>query len=109
MPFIALSSLPSKEVVPGYVGRAVHTGMLTFMYWTVTEGAIMPVHAHLHEQTAQVLSGTFELSVNNETQLLEPGMIAVIPPFQQHGGRAITACELLDVFYPEREDYKFEQ
>ncbi|HJW17148.1 MAG TPA: cupin domain-containing protein, partial [Flavisolibacter sp.] len=86
---------------------AIHTGTLTLMYWTVESGAAMPIHSHKHEQVAHVLKGKFELIVNGETRIIEPGTVAVIPPGIPHGGRAITACELLDVFNPEREDYKF--
>lgn len=107
MPFINVFSLASKEVVPGYQARAIHTGTMTLVYWSVQEGAGMPEHTHMHEQVAHVLQGRFELTVNGETRVLEPGMVAVIPPNVKHGGRAITACELLDVFHPEREDYKF--
>ena len=107
MPFVEVSSLKQKEVIQGYRGRTIHTGTMTFMYWTVDEGAVMPEHSHVHEQVANVLKGQFELTVGGETQLLEPGKVAVIPPNIKHGGRAITACELLDVFLPEREDYKF--
>jgi quercetin dioxygenase-like cupin family protein len=107
MAFVNMVELNEKEVIPGYYGRAIHTGTMTFMYWTVAEGAIIPEHSHLHEQVANVLKGKFELTVNGETQLLEPGKVAVIPPHAVHGGRAITGCELLDVFLPEREDYKF--
>jgi quercetin dioxygenase-like cupin family protein len=107
MAFVDLRTLNEKEVIHGYKGRAVHTGTATYMYWTVAEGAIMPEHSHLHEQVANVLKGTFELTINGETQLLNEGKIAVIPSNVKHGGRAITACELLDVFFPEREDYKF--
>jgi len=107
MSFINIDDLNEKEVIPGYRGRALHTGTMTFMYWTVEAGAIMPQHSHLHEQVAHVLKGKFELTVDGETQLLEPGKVAAIAPHVKHGGRAITECELLDVFLPEREDYKF--
>ncbi|MDB5250382.1 MAG: cupin [Segetibacter sp.] len=107
MPFVDIETLNEKEVIPGYRGRTIHTGTMTFMYWTVDEDAVMPEHSHLHEQVAHVLKGQFELTVNGEMTLLEPGTVAVIPPFAKHGGRALTACELLDVFTPEREDYKF--
>lgn len=109
MAFINTSGLKSKEVIKGYIGRTIHTGTMTFMYWTVEAGAVMPLHNHMHEQIAHVLKGKFELTVNGEKKTLEPGIVAVIPPFIQHGGVAITDCELLDVFWPEREDYKFEQ
>ena len=109
MPFFDISPLVQKEVITGYNGKAIHTGTMTFMYLTVDEGAVMPEHSHMHEQVAQVLKGKFELTVDGQTEMLEPGRVAVIPPNAKHGGRAVTACELLDVFNPEREDYKFQK
>lgn len=107
MPFIDINTLSEKEVFPGFHGRAIHTGTMTYTYWTVDEGAIVPEHSHMHEQVANVIKGTFEMTVDGHTQVLETGKVAVIPPFVKHSGRAITACTLLDVFLPEREDYKF--
>jgi quercetin dioxygenase-like cupin family protein len=106
MYFHDLKNIPSKEIIKGYKGKTIHTGTMTFMYCFVEEGAEMPMHNHLHEQVAHVLKGTFELNVNGHVQLLTPGITAVIPPHIPHGGKAITYCELLDVFLPEREDYK---
>jgi quercetin dioxygenase-like cupin family protein len=107
MAFYEVKDLMGKEVVEGYFGRTIHTGTMTFMYWTVKANAVMPLHSHLHEQIAHVLKGKFELIVNGESRVLEPGIVAVIPPHVQHGGKALTDCELLDVFNPERDDYKF--
>jgi quercetin dioxygenase-like cupin family protein len=107
MPFIDLNTLREKEQIKGYHGRAIHTGTMSFIYWTVEAGASIPIHTHHHEQVANVLEGRFELTVANETRVLEPGIVAVIPPHVPHGGRAITVCRLLDVFTPERDDYKW--
>ena len=108
MAFVDLQALASKEIIAGYMARTIHTGTMTLVYWTVKAGATMPIHSHPHEQVAHVLKGTFELTVGSETRLLEPGTVAVISPHIPHGGRAITDCELLDVFHPERDDYKFD-
>jgi quercetin dioxygenase-like cupin family protein len=107
MAFVELKDLLSKEIIKGYSARSIHTGTMTLVYWTVEPGASIPLHTHIHEQVAHVLQGKFELTVDGETRILEPGVVAVIPPNIPHGGKAGTACELLDVFHPEREDYKF--
>ena len=106
MPFIALSDIQEKEIVPGYRARFVHGGKLTLAYWDVDPGAELPEHTHPHEQVANVLEGTFELTVDGESQVLEPGQVAVIPPGVSHSGRAVTACRLLDAFHPTRDDYR---
>ncbi len=62
-------------------------------------------HAHPHEQVTQLLEGTFELTVDGVTTLLEPDTMIVIPPNAVHTGRALTPCRILDVFWPIREDY----
>ncbi|MGZ8543977.1 MAG: cupin domain-containing protein, partial [Flavisolibacter sp.] len=86
MPFIELGSLSKKTIIKGYEARAVHTGTITLMYWTVEAGAAMPIHTHPHEQVAHVLEGKFEMILNGEIKILEPGHVAVIPPHQPHGG-----------------------
>jgi quercetin dioxygenase-like cupin family protein len=106
MPFIDLNDITKKELLPGFKVRMVHTEKMTFAYWEIEAGSILPEHAHPHEQVAaQVISGAFELTLNGETKIMKAGDVAVIPSDVVHSGRAITDCQLLDVFSPVREDY----
>ena len=106
MPFIELSGVPAREIVPGFTARFVHSENMTFSYWQVKEGAVLPEHSHPHEQVATLITGKFEMTVAGETRIIEAGMVAVIPPEAKHRGRALTDCYILDVFYPIREDYR---
>lgn len=106
MYFHTVNEIEEKEIVPGYRARFIHMEGMTVAYWTVEAGAVMPEHSHPHEQIANVLEGEFELTVEGESRVLVPGQVAVIPGDVPHGGRAITACRLLDAFQPAREDYQ---
>jgi quercetin dioxygenase-like cupin family protein len=106
MSFENFANLESREIVPGYHGRFVHTDRMTLSYWEVEDGAVMPEHAHPHEQMSSVIEGRFELRVGDETRVMEPGMVAVIPGDVPHAGRALTPCRIIDVFHPARDDYR---
>jgi len=54
----------------------------------------------------QVNDGEFELTIDDRTQRLGPGMVAFIPPNAVHSGRAVTRCRIIDVFHPVRDDYR---
>lgn len=106
MSFQELAKLEEKEIIPGFKARFVHSDNMTLSFWAVQAGAIMPEHAHPHEQMSSVVEGEFEMTLEGETQVLSSKTVAVIPANARHGGRAITNCRIMDVFYPVREDYK---
>jgi len=103
---IKLSEIQSKEIMPGYHGKLVHTDNMTLAYWDVEEGAVVPEHSHMNEQIMQVLEGTFEFTVAGITKIYKANDLVVIPGHIPHSGRAITSCKLMDVFSPVREEYK---
>jgi hypothetical protein len=35
--------LKSKEIIPGYNVKFVHSENMTFAYWDILEGAVLPV------------------------------------------------------------------
>lgn len=106
MPFVSLDDLNASEKIPGYVGRFVHSETMTMARWEVEAGRSFPEHSHPHEQFSIVVSGTFELTIEGETEVLDAGRMAVIPADATHSGQARTDCEIIDVFHPVREEYQ---
>ena len=101
-----ISDIEPLEISLGFHGRFIHTASMTVAFVEVEAGAILPEHAHVHEQVTNLLEGEFEFVLNGESILLQPGHSVVIPSNVPHYGRAITKCRILDVFSPVREDFR---
>ena len=101
-----LKSLASKELMPGFYGKMVHGNQITWAFWTVKKGAIVPVHQHPHEQIMYVEKGEFEFTLNGVTKIYSTGDIVHVPSNCKHSGKALTSCFLMDVFSPTRNEYK---
>ena len=95
-----------REVAPGYLGRYVLSDHITQGRVDIASGAVIPDHSHPHEQWTLLLSGSFELTVSGVTQVLQPGQMLYIASHERHSARALTACVVLDVFHPPRDDYR---
>lgn len=96
----------TRTPIPGFHGKVQHSGSMSFVLWRIDEGALLPEHRHVHEQVVNMIEGSFELTIDGVTQICGPGDVAAIPSNALHSGRAITACRILDVFSPMREDYR---
>jgi quercetin dioxygenase-like cupin family protein len=98
-------NIEEKTIVPGFRARFIHSANMTFALWDIDAGASLPEHAHPHEQVGHLLEGEFILTIAGESNVMKTGSVAVVPPNARHSGKAVTACRILDVFYPLREDY----
>ena len=105
--FPKMASLPAREILDGTIrGHYAHLAGMTLGEVNLDAGTVVPMHSHPHEQVTYVIDGRFEFTVGDETTILEPGMLAIIPGGVKHGGTTLTACRVIDVFSPVREDYR---
>jgi quercetin dioxygenase-like cupin family protein len=95
-----------RTVIPGFVGRFLHSDTMTFALWEIAAGSPLPEHSHPHEQVVHLYEGEFEMTVEGKTRRMKGGSVFAIPSNARHSGRAITDCRILDVFCPVREDYR---
>jgi len=101
-----ISEIVQRELAKGIRGRYFHSESMTVGFIDIDKGAILPEHSHLHEQITEVTEGQLEMTIDGITQVLEPGIITLIPSNIVHGARALTDCKVVDIFNPVREDYK---
>ncbi len=101
-----LEEIPSKEIMPGYHGKMIHAENMSIAFWEVKKDAEVPEHSHVNEQIMHVLEGEFEFTLDGVTKIYSPGDLVIIPSWVTHSGKALTACRLIEVFSPVREEYR---
>jgi quercetin dioxygenase-like cupin family protein len=70
--------------------------------------AVIPPHKHPHEQVGMALEGECSFTIADETRLVKPGDVWVIPGGVEHSVVMGDAPGLvIEMFSPAREDYKY--
>ena len=65
------------------------------------------LHNHPHEQIAYVTKGSFEFVVEGKSSVLSVGDSIYVAPNVVHGGKPLEdGSTLLDVFTPQRDDFR---
>ncbi len=106
MPFIDITTIPAQEVCPGCRLRTPYGKNLMLSYLEMDEGAEIPLHDHPHEQGGMLLEGKLQLTIGDDTRIVHPRSMFIIPPGVPHRAVAVDGPALvLDVFSPIREDY----
>ncbi len=106
MAFVDLDQIQHFEPLPGCRLKTPYGQNLMLSYLEMDAGAEVPMHCHPHEQAGVLLSGVLQLTIGEETRVVQAGSLFIIPPNVPHRALAIDGpATVLDVFSPIREDY----
>jgi quercetin dioxygenase-like cupin family protein len=82
-----------------------HNSELMMVKFKFEKGAVGAPHHHIHSQTAVVVSGVFELTINGVAKVLRAGDGYFVEPDILHGAVCIEEGILIDAFSPVRSDF----
>ncbi len=99
-------TLKMRDFMEGVNVRFIHSDNITLAEWNFAAGVILPEHAHINEQITKIIFGEFDLIVDGEKIKLTAGSSVIIPSNSTHSGKSVTACHIIDVFHPVRDDFK---
>jgi quercetin dioxygenase-like cupin family protein len=105
MPFLDTSGLKAVERLPGWKGRFFHTVTMTFADYEFTAGSMIHEHFHPEEEVYEVIVGELEMFVDGMTQVVRPGIVAIVPSNARHSVRALTNGRVIIVDHPARPEF----
>jgi len=101
--FVHIDDLEALSPGPGLEFRPVTTESVMTNFVNFAASTHTPMHHHVEQQIAIVLSGELTFTVGGETKAMHAGDCVVIPPHVPHGGTAGSeGCTVIDVFTPPR-------
>ena len=68
-----------RELAPGVTARIASGEKVMLSLVTLAPNAVVPDHAHPHEQVGMMVSGVMELTVAGETRTLSGNAIYLVP------------------------------
>lgn len=102
MPFVKTNS-PNFTGSRGWEGKFFHTENMSFMHYNVAEDAAsIPIHQHPNEEVWNIVEGAFEVTIDDETKIMGPGDVAVVPSNARHALAPKGAGKAIVVNYPHR-------
>src|SRR5580698_10175110 len=105
MPFVDTSTLKVTERLPGWSGRYFHSANMTFAHYEFKRGSTIHEHFHPQEEVYEIIEGELELTVEGETKIARPGMIAIVPSNARHSVKALTDGRAIIVDSPARPEF----
>jgi quercetin dioxygenase-like cupin family protein len=105
MPFLDTCGLKVVERLPGWKGRFFHTATMTFADYEFTAGSTIHEHFHPEEEVYEVIAGELEMVVDGVTQVVRPGIVAIVPSNTRDSVRALTDGRVIIVDHPARPEF----
>jgi quercetin dioxygenase-like cupin family protein len=106
MAHIKNAQVELEEVAPGMTRQIMgYDSDIMLVVVNFKRGAIGYEHKHHHQQVSYVVSGKFEVTIEDKMQVLEKGDAFVVPSNALHGAVCIEDGVLIDTFSPLREDF----
>ena len=83
----------------------VHGEKTLMAEFRLHQGALLPLHAHPHEQTGYLVSGRIRLTIGKVIHEVSAGDSWCIGGGVQHGAEIIEDSVAIEVFAPVRKEY----
>jgi len=101
------ADIEPRTLAAGVNAKIVSGEKLMFSLVTLAPNAVVPEHAHPHEQMGMMVEGEMELTIAGESHRLSGNAIYLVPGGVPHKAVAgPTGAVALDAFAPPREEYK---
>jgi unsaturated pyranuronate lyase len=99
--------IPPRELAPGVVAKIASGEKVMLSLVTLAPNAVVPEHAHPHEQMGMLVSGTMELTIAGEARTLSGNAIFLVPGDVSHKAAAgPQGATTLEAFSPPREEFR---
>ena len=95
-----------SEALPGILRKTLVYGEQTLLAeFRLQAGRILPLHAHLYEQTGYLVAGRLRFTIGAERFEAGPGDSWCVPANVPHAAEVLEDAVAIEVFSPLREDY----
>ncbi len=102
--FVTDDKIEKLTFAPGIqLQRLAHGEAISAVHWNFADGAELPLHEHVQEQFGFIIKGAFQVTIGDETCLLQAGEAYYVPAHTPHKFVPVGPTEAIDVFTPVRE------
>jgi len=105
MAFVNTNGLRIIERLPGWKERYFHSASMTFAQYDFVAGCSIHEHFHPEEEVYAVVEGELEITIDGESRVAKPGIVAIVPSNSRHSVKALTHGRLIVLDHPVRPEF----